>query len=112
MNAECPDQLGQALVIGYAIVGPQHTHLRGTTQIVEGRIMPAARAMVIVQYPGESWYYVFGCYGDDWATSTDTMHDALEDAVEQLDWEYLELARDIVWKRTPPPSPVQAPGEA
>ena len=97
MNGPCPNQIGGARIIAYAIIGKEHTHLQGTTQIVNGQVMGAATAMIIAQYDGEDSYYVFGVYGKDWISSTDTWHENLNDAIEQLDWEYSGLSKKAVW---------------
>ena len=97
MNGPCPDNIGGARVVAYAIVGPENIHLQGTRQIVDGQVMGAATALIVAQYKGEAAYYVFGVYGNDWASSTDTWHEDLDDAIEQLDWEYANLSKNIIW---------------
>lgn len=101
MNGDCPEQLGGATVVAYAIVGKSNTHTKNTEQIVSGKVMGAARAMVIAQSEGDSGYYVFGSYTQDWASETDTWHEDLESAVDQLDWEYQGLSKNIVWYKRP-----------
>ncbi len=97
MKGKCPKEIGGADVIAYAVVKTENLHKGNTKQIVAGRIMGVATAMIIAQYEGDSAYYVFGCYSDEWATETDTWHEDLEDAIEQLDWEYENLSKNIVW---------------
>jgi len=63
--------------------------------------MGAASAMVIAQQNGDSGYYVFGAYAEEWSTETDTWHEDLEAAVEQLNWEYRGLSENLVWYISP-----------
>jgi len=60
--------------------------------------------MIIAQYKNDESFYVFGCYSQEWATETDTWHQDIEDAIEQLDWEYENLSERRVGrvKRNPP----------
>ncbi len=102
MKDRCPTEIGGARVVGYAIVHPNHFHTQNTTQIVNGLVKPKATAMIIAQYQNEDCYYVFGCYTDQWITETDTWHETLEDAIEQLDWEYTDLSKSMVWYSQPP----------
>ncbi len=101
MNGECPKEIGGANVIGYAIIGSDNTRTGNSKQIVAGETKAAATAMIIAQYDNDSAYYVFGCYGPEWATETDTWHEDLEDAIEQLDWEYENLSQKVVWYAKP-----------
>lgn len=101
MNGKCPREIGGANVIAYAIVQKNNTHTKNTKQVVSGNIMGPASAMIVAQYTGESGYYVFGSYSSEWSTETDTWHEDLESAVEQLDWEYEELSKNIVWYKRP-----------
>ncbi len=101
MNGECPKEIGGANVIAFAIVKPENTQTGNTVQIAAGETKGAATAMIIAQYDNDSSYYVFGCYNQEWATETDTWHEDLQDAVEQLDWEYENLSKNIVWYAKP-----------
>ena len=101
MNGKCPDTLGGAKVIAYAIVGDSNRHTGKTKQIIAGELMGGASAMVIAQYEGDSSYYVFGCYSNEWQSMTDTWHEDLDDAVAQLDWEYEDLSRNLIWYMKP-----------
>jgi hypothetical protein len=97
MNGVCPKELEGAKVIAYAIVDPENIHTGNTKQIVAGSVLHAATAMIIAQYENDSSYYVFGCYEKEWSAATDTWHECLEDAVQQLDWEYKNLSKNLVW---------------
>jgi len=101
MNGECPKELGSAKVIAYAVVKPENMHTGNTKQIVAGITKGSATAMIIAQYEGDDSFYVFGCYSQEWATETDTWHEDLDEAVEQLDWEYENLSKNIVWYAQP-----------
>ena len=101
MNRKCPRQLGGANVVAYAIVEKNNIHTKNTTQIVSGKVMGAACAMVIAQIDGDSGYYLFGSYSQDWASETDSWHEDLESAIDQLDWEYQGLSKNIVWYMRP-----------
>ncbi len=98
MKTTCPDKIDEANVIGYAIVSEQNKHLQKTKHHVSGKLLESAKAMVIAQYEGEDNFYVFGIYGDEWVTGTDTWHQDLEDAINQFDWEYQDLSKSIIWK--------------
>ncbi len=101
MNGECPREIGGAKVIAYAIVKPENKHTDNTKQIVHGEIKSVATAMIIAQYENESSYYVFGCYSNEWVTETDTWHEDLKSAIEQMDWEYENLTNNILWYHKP-----------
>lgn len=101
MNGECPKEIGGAKVIGFAVVEPEYKHTGNTKQIVAGETKGVATAMIIAQYENDSAYYVFGCYSQEWTTETDTWHEDLDDAVEQLDWEYEDLSKSIIWYAKP-----------
>jgi hypothetical protein len=97
MNTQCPAQIGGANVVAYAIMNEENSHTKNTTQIVAGETMAAAKAMVIAQYEEEENFYVFGVYSEEWAAGTDTWHEDIVDAIEQLDWEYVDLSKNLVW---------------
>ena len=97
MNGECPGKLGGATVIAYAIIQPGNRHTGNTRQIVDGKETGPAKAMIIAQYEGEDAYYVLGCYSEEWEPGTDTWHQNLEDAIQQLDWEYEDLSKSLTW---------------
>ena len=101
MIGNCPKKIDGAKVIAYAIVSPENFHTGNTEQIVAGETKGTATAMIITQYQDDQSYYVFGCYSQEWATETDTWHEDLEDAVEQLDWEYKNLSENLVWYAKP-----------
>jgi len=101
MIGECPKEIGGAKVVAYSIVGAENPRTGNTAQIVAGVTKGAATAMIIAQYANDTAYYVFGCYGDKWASETDTWHEDIEDAVEQLDWEYRNLSKNLVWYAKP-----------
>ncbi len=101
MNRECPKEIGGAKVIAFAIVKPKNTHTGNTEQVVAGETKGPATAMIIAQYENDSSYYVFGCYSQEWVAETDTWHEDLEDAIEQLDWEYENLSKNVVWYAKP-----------
>lgn len=101
MNGECPKDLGGAQVVAYAIVGRGNARTGNTEQIVAGKSMGSACAMIIAQQPGNPGYYVFASYSEEWSAETDTWHDDLESAIEQLDWEYVNLSKNLVWVERP-----------
>ncbi len=98
MNGICPETLGGGAVVAYAVVGPENFQTENTKQIVGGRVMGSATAMVIVQYENDQNFYLLGVYGDEWQSETDTWHQKIEDAIHQMDHEYKELSRNLVWK--------------
>ena len=101
MNGECPKEIGGIKVIAYAIVKSENKHTGNTKQIVAGETKGAATAMIIAQYENDSSYYVFGCYSNEWEFETDTLHEDIDDALKQLDWEYENLSKNIVWYAKP-----------
>lgn len=101
MKGECPKEIGRAKVIAYSLVGSENPRTGNTAQIVAGTTKGTATAMIIAQYDNDTAYYVFGCYKNEWITETDTWHEDLEDAIEQLDWEYTNLSKNLVWYAKP-----------
>lgn len=82
-----PKEVGGARVILYTKIDERHRHTGNCRQIVAGKLMGAAAGLAICQYAGEEYYYLFGC-DEDWNTLTDTLHETLDEAKEQAEFEY------------------------
>jgi hypothetical protein len=54
--------------------------------MVTGELMGPASGLAICQYAGESSFYLFSC-DEDWRTLTDTLHESLEDAKAQAEFD-------------------------
>ena len=69
--------------------------------MVSGKLMGPATMMLVAKYEGDNGYYLFGTYGEDSNSGTDTWHQDLEDAIEQMDFEYEGLSSNLVWYEKP-----------
>lgn len=96
---ECGETYCGARTIAYAQVGTNNRWTQNTKQIVNKVTLGAATAMVIAQYENDTGYYLFGDYSD--GNGSDTYHADLEEAVEQMDYEYENLSENIVWVAKP-----------
>jgi hypothetical protein len=56
-------------------------------QLVGGVIIGPASALAICHYDGEDGFYLFGC-DENWNTVTDTLHETVEEAQAQAEFEY------------------------
>lgn len=66
---------------------PSHQPTGRTRHYLGEEELPPPVELRIVQYPGDSGYYLFYC--DDSGTElTDTYHDSLEEAFDQAEWEF------------------------
>lgn len=88
-----------AKTIAYAKVNSKNRWTQNTKQIVNGKTLGPAVAMVIAQYQNDNGYYLFGVYPG--GEGTDTYHSELEDALGQMDYEYENLSSSIVWMAKP-----------
>ncbi len=83
----CPSYVGGARVICYSPIDERHQFTGATQQIVAGELMGAMAGLAICQYDGEAAFYLFGC-DSDWQTVTDTLHETLDAAKRQAEFEY------------------------
>lgn len=97
MNGECPREIDGAIVIAYAENIWPSRHTGNTQHNVAGQVQDAAKAVIIAQYEGDESYYVFSCYEENWVTNTDTWHQNLESAINQINFEYRGLSEHLVW---------------
>ena len=79
----------------YVIVCNDNIHTKKTKQIVGGRTIDSAKAMIFTKYKNKDCCYVFNCYSDDWITSTDVWQHDLEEAVTKFDLENQILGKNI-----------------
>ncbi len=71
----------------YSKIDERHKHTGNCKQIVAGELMGASIGLAICQYENESSFYLFGC-DEKWNTLTDTLHETLEEAKDQAEFEY------------------------
>jgi len=82
-----PSTVGGARVICYTPIDSRHRHTGNTKQVVGGVLLGPASGLAICQYDGEGACYLFGC-DENWNCLSDTLHDTLEDAKDQAEFEY------------------------
>lgn len=82
-----PSTVGGATVVCYTPIDLRHRHTGNTKQIVGGVVLRPASGLVICQYNGDTAFYLFGCDAE-WNCKSDTLHESLEDAKEQAEFEY------------------------
>lgn len=87
---EALDTVGGAKVILYTSVEEreatgktEHTHI--------GKSANPTVGLAICKYENEDGYYLFGC-DLNWESGTDTLHESVEEAIEQAEWEYGDLS--------------------
>ncbi len=74
-------------VICYSPIDERHRFTGKTKQIVGDRLMGAMSGLAICQPNGSSEFYLFGCDAD-WSVVTDTLHESLDEAKRQAEFEY------------------------
>ena len=74
-------------MICYAPIDERHRFTGNCKQVVDGRLMGAMAGLAIAQYDGATGFYLFGCDAD-WECVTDTLHQTLDDAKCQAEFEY------------------------
>jgi hypothetical protein len=84
---QIPKEVGGAKVILYTPIDERHQHTGNCKQIVAGVLMSAMAGLAICQYENEDCFYLFGC-DENWETVTDTLHNTIEEAKEQAEFEY------------------------
>jgi hypothetical protein len=99
---DAPKILDSAVVLRYALVTDDvrptsnTRHLRGALpidgELAGGELIPPAKALAIVRYPGEDNVYLFGI-DDNGQGQSDTWHETVEDALAQAEYEY----EGLVW---------------
>ncbi len=64
-----------------------HVPTGRTSHFVGGELMGKPELLKIVQYRGETGFYLFYC-GADGREITDTLHVSIQKAQEQAEWEF------------------------
>jgi hypothetical protein len=82
-----PLTIDGANVICYTPIDERHRHTGNCRHVARGVLQGAAAGLAICQYEGEDGFYLFGCDAR-WQTITDTLHQTLEEATEQAEYEY------------------------
>ena len=87
---KAPDIIGGAKVLLYVSIEGMKPIGRVEHIHIEKSVKPTVR-LAICKYENEEGYYLFGC-NSNWDSVTDTLHETLEDAIEQAEWEYEGLS--------------------
>jgi hypothetical protein len=82
-----PKEIDGATVDMHTSIDGRHRATGKCRQIVNGMIMSPASGLVICHYEGEDGFYLFSC-DENWNVVTDTLHDTLEGAQAQAEFEY------------------------
>jgi hypothetical protein len=82
-----PNEIGGATVILYSPIDERHRPTCNCKQIVAGALVGPAAGLAICKYDGDEGFYLFGCDAT-WNTVTDTLHESVEDAKAQAEFEY------------------------
>jgi hypothetical protein len=83
----CPSIVGGARVVCYTPIDERHIKTDNTVHLVAGHEIAEPQGLVIAQYDGEEFYYLFGC-NEAWESQSDTWHETLADAKDQAEFEY------------------------
>jgi hypothetical protein len=81
-----PTTIDGATVLRVAAIDPSAATGR-TRHVVEGEVRQDFKALAIARYGSDSEVYLFYCDAD-WNAVTDTLHDDIEHAVSQAEFEY------------------------
>ena len=87
MTNSAPLQIGGARVLMYAVIDSRHRPTENCRHIVGSNDFSRAGALAICQYPDAHGYYLLYCDAA-WNEITDTWHQALDDAMNQAEFEY------------------------
>jgi len=85
-----PSMLDGARLLRYAFVDNTVVPTGKTVHRVRGKVLGPAAALAICQYDGkdsEAGFYLFYCDAE-WNVITDTLHESLELALGQAEFEY------------------------
>jgi hypothetical protein len=85
--AAAPKVIAGADVIAYTAVDQRHRATGACLHSVNGEPVGPADGLAVARYAGRAGFYLFGC-DPTWAVMTDTIHDTLEDAIFQGEFEY------------------------
>ena len=81
------DKLNGARVICFTPLDERHVPTEATRHFRGGALQRGFAGLVIAQYPGESGYYLFYC-DKDWGIQNDTLHESVQDAKAQAEFEF------------------------
>ena len=90
-----PKEIDGATVVMHTSMAGRHRATGNCKQIVDGMIMARASGLAICHYEGEDGFYLFGC-DENWNAVTDTLHDTVEEAQAQAEFEYEGVS--ATWK--------------
>jgi hypothetical protein len=89
-----PKIIDRAKTICFSIIDAQVQPTGNCKQVVGGVLQGPASGLAICRYEGEKTFYLFGC-DENWQCITDTLHDTLEDAKKQAEFEYTGVSN--IW---------------
>ena len=86
-----PDKIENAKVLWFTSIDKRHTPTGGCVHFVyrSGKkvVLPPTSGLIICQYEGMTEYYLFRC-DSQWQVQSDTLHESIEKAMEQSEFEY------------------------
>lgn len=88
MRKICPDYIDEAKVFMFTNIDDCYEFSNKTKHVIRDEIAKEIKGLVICKYKNDSNYYLFGC-DENWNSITDTLHESIEDAVDQAEFEYL-----------------------
>jgi hypothetical protein len=85
---KAPPELGDNFrLICYTPIDQRHHFTDGCKQFVDGKKVGPMADLMICRCQTEDAFYLFGC-DNNWNVITDTLHQFLEEAKEQAEFEY------------------------
>ncbi len=85
--ADVPENIDGARVLLYSMIDSRHRVTGSCRHVVRGAEMGAVDCLAICKYDEDPGYYLFYC-DTEWHTLTDTLHDTIDAAKEQAEFEY------------------------
>ena len=82
-----PEELDGARTLFWTILEHQHKSTSKTKHFVNGKYQTDFYGLVVAKYEGEEGIYLFYC-DSEWKVLTDTYHESIEEAKEQVEFEY------------------------
>jgi hypothetical protein len=84
-----PKHISGAKVIQFTPVDERHTHTGECRQFRNNELLGPAKWLAICQYEDDGGFYLFsGIPKGQEEFITDTLHDTIEEAIEQAEFEY------------------------
>ncbi len=84
---EPPDILNGAQVVCFTPLDERHAATGGTRHFRDGKQQTGFAGLVIARYPGQYGFYLFYC-DQEWSVKNDTLHESLDDARAQAEFEF------------------------